>query len=352
MRAFLLGLMALGCLWAADKKELDVSADQGWTDAGVDLKAGDSVTITASGAIQFDEAHTSGPDGMARTWTDLLMQYPVMNSGRGALIGRFSDNPAARAFLIGSHLERTAPIAGHLFLNINEQSGRAGTGSYHVVVERTKASAAAATAAMRLPVFTQQMLDSIPGRVTDLLGNLGDRVNFIVIGSRERLREALTDAGWVLVDKSRQAAVLHGLIASLSKEGYVTMPMSDLELFGRVQDFGYAQADPLTVVESRHHFRIWQAPFTVDGQIVWAGAGTHDIGFDHDNRNNGITHKIDSATDGEREYIGQGLQDTGLVAKEEYMTATHPVKDAKTATGSVFTSDGRTLIIYLQPASP
>jgi len=125
--------------------------------------------------------------------------------------------------------------------------------------------------------------------------------------------------------------------------------MSELELFGRVQDFGYAQADPLKVVASRHHFRIWKAPFTASGEQVWAGAGTHDIGFDKDNRNNGITHKIDPATDGERDYIGQGLQDTGLSVKQEYMTATNPVKEARTATGSGFTSDGRTLIIYLQP---
>jgi hypothetical protein len=127
------------------------------------------------------------------------------------------------------------------------------------------------------------------------------------------------------------------------------MPMSELELFGRVQDFGYAQADPIKVVMSRHHFRIWKAPFTVGGETVWAGAGTHDIGFEKDQRNDGVTHKIDPATDGERDYIGQSLQQTGMVVKEEYLTPTHPVKEARTATGGGFTSDGRTLIIYLQP---
>ena len=128
------------------------------------------------------------------------------------------------------------------------------------------------------------------------------------------------------------------------------MPMSELELFGRVQDYGYAQADPLKVVESRHHFRIWKCPFTLNGQDVWAGAGMHDIGFDRDNRNNGVTHKIDPKTDGERDYIGLGLTDTGMVAKQEYMTSIHTVKEAKTATGSGFTSDGRTLVIYLEPS--
>ena len=44
---------------------------------------------------------------------------------------------------------------------------------------------------------------------------------------------------------------------------------------------------------------------------MWAGAGTHDIGFERDQRNNGITHKIDPATHGERDYIRDSLADTG-----------------------------------------
>ena len=59
------------------------------------------------------------------------------------------------------------------------------------------------------------MLDSIPLRVTDIEGNLGDRVNFIIIGSFERLRSALSDAGWTLADKTKKDAVLHGLLTSL-----------------------------------------------------------------------------------------------------------------------------------------
>jgi hypothetical protein len=142
---------------------------------------------------------------------------------------------------------------------------------------------------------------------------------------------------------------LSGLLASLSKQAYVTMPMSELQLFGRAQDFGYAQADPLRVVASRHHFRIWKAPFDLEGQNVWAGAGMHDIGFDRDQRNNGITHKIDPNSDGERDYIRDSLVQTGLVLKTDYMTPADPVLKARTATGSEFTSDGRTLLVYLAP---
>ena len=86
------------------------------------------------------------------------------------------------------------------------------------------------------------------------------------------------------------------------------MPMSTLYLFGRKQDFGYELAQAYSVVASRHHFRIWKAPVTWNGQTMWAGAGTHDIGFEKDQRNGKVTHKIDPAVDGERDNIGQTLQ--------------------------------------------
>jgi len=57
------------------------------------------------------------------------------------------------------------------------------------------------------------------------------------------------------------------------------------------------------VVASRHHCRIWKAAFTWNGQPVWIGAGTHDIGFEKDQRSGKVTHKIDPAVDGEPRFI-------------------------------------------------
>src|SRR5207248_917414 len=81
---------------------------------------------------------------------------------------------------------------------------------------------------------------------------------------------------------------------------YLTMPMSQLFLFGRPQDYGWARAEPISVVRSRNHLRIWKAPFQVNGETLWIGAATHDIGFERDQRNNGITHKIDPDIDLDR----------------------------------------------------
>jgi hypothetical protein len=81
---------------------------------------------------------------------------------------------------------------------------------------------------------------------------------------------------------------------------------------------------------------------------VWCVAATHDIGFERDQRNNGVTPKIDPAIDGEREYVNDTLSSTGLVIARYHVTPRHPLIDAKTATGGSFHSDGRILVLVLK----
>lgn len=347
-RWLLLLLLCVSHLWA-QTRELDVVPGAGWVDTGIDMKTGDTVQVTATGELQYVNAKQSnGPEGLPRAFTDLIRIMPLNDAGRGALIGRIGNSDAARPFLLGTNGSHETPVAGRLFVAINQPPNDEATGTYHVKVKHTAAPMAAKPAvATKVPAFSQSLLDSLPKRVTDPNGAPGDRVNFILVGSEEQVQAALKAAGWVVVDRTQQEAVLRGLLASLSKQAYVTLPMSELDLFGRAQDFGYAQADPVRVVASRHHFRLWKAPFELEGRQVWVGAGTHDIGFDRDERNNGITHKIDPETDGERDYIRDSLVQTGMVAKTDYMMPSDPVTSAKTATGGEFHSDGRTLIVYL-----
>jgi len=353
MRIFFLALLVAAvpmCRAAQKPQELDISGSQAWTDTGIDLKAGDTVRISATGSVHFAGAKENGPDGLARGWLDLVRILPVNESGRGALVGRIGSSDAARPFLVGPHAQIKAPIDGRLFLGLNAASNDQPDGSFHVTLERSiRSASAAAVSNAPLPKLTQEMLDKIPTRINDSLGNVGDRVNFLIIGSEARVHRALASAGWIQPDKSIKNAFMRGALDSFSREAYVTMPISELMLFGRKQDFGYAQADPIKVIASRHHFRLWRAPFDVEGQPLWAGAGTHDIGLEKDQRNGKLTHKIDPAVDGERDYIGQSLQQSGLVAKLDYMTPSNPVTEAKTATGGGFHSDGRTLVVYLQP---
>jgi hypothetical protein len=351
MKKSVLLVLLMAAPLTAQTRQLDLNPGSGWVDSGVDLASGDTTSIKATGTLQYTDARqANGPEGLARSFMDVIRNLPMNDSGRGTLIGRIGNSDAARPFLVGAQYSGQARIAGRLFIAINQTSLDRASGSYQVTIERT-AGTAKPVSTVAIPPFPQNLLDSVPRRVNDAENNPGDRVNFIVVGSQDQVQAAFKTAGWVTVDRTSKDAIMRSLFATLSKEAYVTMPMSELQLFGRAQDFGYAQADPLRVVASRHHFRIWKAPTQFNGMDVWAGAGTHDIGFDRDQRNNGITHKIDPATDGERDYIRESLMQTGMVVKSEYMTPTDPVTSAKTATGSGFSSDGRTAIIYLAAAT-
>ena len=99
---------------------------------------------------------------------------------------------------------------------------------------------------------------------------------------------------------------------------------------------------------SRHHLRAWKSPYQVDGQPLWCISATHDIGFERDQRNHRITHQIDPAIDGEREYVNTTLSGTGLITGRTHVTPANPLKEAKTATGGSFHSDGRILVLVLE----
>ena len=223
----------------------------------------------------------------------------------------------------------------------------------------TEGAGAAATAAVpSLPALKlsnspldsklREDINTLPRRVNDQFKNQGDMVNFVIIGNLQKVQDALTAADWHVADKDVKESVLKAALETYQKKAYLAMPMSELYLFGRVQDFGYEQAEPYAVVASRHHFRIWKAPFQWNGQDVWAGAGTHDVGFEKDQRNGKVTHKIDPAVDGERDNIGASLQKTDKIKTLTYYLPPDPVQDARNATGGGYHSDGRILVIQLQ----
>ena len=114
---------------------MKVAGSQIWTDTKIDLNAGEKVLIMATGSMSFAEGAKSEPEGMERGWKDLLRVLPVKDAGRGALIGRVGDFDAALPFLVGARLEMVAPIAGRLYLGVNEQSSDTANGNYDAQIQ-------------------------------------------------------------------------------------------------------------------------------------------------------------------------------------------------------------------------
>ncbi|HXR17175.1 MAG TPA: LssY C-terminal domain-containing protein [Terriglobales bacterium] len=352
----------------------DVSTTQPWTDTGIDLQTGDVLEISASGAKICDPQGVSGASAQG---------LPVSSALPGALIAKLQAQ--AVPVLVGSSQEVKVDAPGHLFLGINTGEKPPCKGSFAVKVHRQEqaesnrgtvlkqqlASAAetflagqfgvqpggsanaAVTPALKisdapLDAGLRKDIDGLPRRVNDQFKNLGDMVNFVLIGSEKQVQSALDAANWHVADTDDKKAVVEAAMMTYESKDYLAMPMSTLYLFNRPQDFGYEQAEPIAMVASRHHFRLWKAPFTWNGQTVWVGAGTHDIGFAKDKRNGNVTHKIDPNVDGEKENIGSSLQKGSKVKSMSYYLPLNPVQQAKNATGDGYTSDGRILVVFLQ----
>lgn len=266
-----------------------------------------------------------------------------------------TGTPAAGSEPAGSadDIKKKLAAAAQVWMQGQFGTGKPASTSSSSAVGGKEAATAPAAAAL---VVSKDKIDStlakdingLPRRVNDEFNNLGDMVNFVMVGSKEQMQSALEAANWHVADTDTTESALKAVLQTYQKKDYLTMPMSPLRLFGRVQDFGYEQAEPYSVVASRHHFRIWKAPFTYKGQTVWVGAGTHDIGFEKDQRNGKVTHKIDPAVDGERDNIGGSLQKAGKVKDLYYYMPPDPVQDARNATGGGYHSDGRIVVMILK----
>jgi len=236
------------------------------------------------------------------------------------------------------------------------QTASAATDTSAATVSPSGATAANASAALpglkisdeQLDAALRKDIDGLPRRVNDEFQNQGDMVNFVIVGSQQQLQSTLEAANWHIADTNNTEAAIKAVLQTYQKKEYLQMPMSELYLFGRVQDYGYEMAEPYSVVASRHHFRLWKAPFTYQNQTVWVGAGTHDVGFEKDQRNGKVTHKIDPAVDGERTNIGASLQKADKVKSLAYYLPPDPIQEAKNATGGGYHSDGRILVIFLK----
>lgn len=389
------------------EQTFQVSASPAWTDTGLNLQPGDTVTIAAVPAPSTSSdsgAKRCDPAGLSDSSTNPT-GLPVPEAGPGALIAKLQSD--ASPVLIGARTDLHIDKTSHMFLGMNLSGTPACKGGFEVKVQTTGfgseaanptiaqqttrgaqlksqlanaaqvfmsgqfginkpaansetatsatgSTAADASAAPTLHISEAPLdaglrkhLDSLPRRVNDQLSNLGDMVNFVIVGSQQDVQSALAASDWHVADTNNTRAALNAVLQTYDSKDYLAMPMSTLFLFGRKQDFGYEMAEPIAMVASRHHFRIWKAPFTWNGQEVWCGAGTHDIGFAKDKRNNNVTHKIDPAVDGERDNIGTSLQKSNKVKTFSYYLPPNPVQEAKNATGDGYHSDGRVLVIFL-----
>ena len=108
-------------------------------DTGIDVRAGDPISISATGTIIAGRrVGQVGPDGGSSTgFGSVVNARPVPSAGVGALIGyiRMSNGQLSPAYLIGSQLSTSAPSDGRLILAINDDDFSDNSGSFSVRIK-------------------------------------------------------------------------------------------------------------------------------------------------------------------------------------------------------------------------
>ena len=124
----------------------------------------------------------------------------------------------------------------------------------------------------------------------------GDPLNMVLIGSREDLSSAFVRRGWLPAERTYGKAIFKTIDSFLFGSRYRYSPVSPLYFHKRQQDF--AGQKPRHTVHQRNHLRVWLTPMRFQGQKVWIGQISRDIGVRFTFKTwPPVTHKIDPDID-------------------------------------------------------
>jgi LssY-like putative type I secretion system component LssY len=193
-------------------------------------------------------------------------------------------------------------------------------------------------------------LESLPCCVTNKDQSAsGDPLNLVIVGNGVDALFAFSARGWRLNEPVDAGSSWRMTKAFLLRSEYDTAPVSPLYVFSRYQDVALQKAR--STVSQRNHLRLWLAPFTLEGQNVWIGQISRDVGVKLTTKSWSLTtHRISAHVDQERDYLLQDLLLTGLVERFGYVkgvgesTAVNPRENL---TDDPYYTDGLRLVVVL-----
>jgi hypothetical protein len=207
-------------------------------------------------------------------------------------------------------------------------------------------------AGQKLPDFNKEQLrkalEDLPCCTTDKEGvRKGDPLNLVITGSPAEAMTALTRAGWTYTHRLTVRSVSREVGAALAGTEFPTAPVSPLYALGRSQDLTM-QRGRRTILQ-RNHLRLWLAPFTFEGNPVWIGQVSRDIGIKVTPKSPTLTtHIVAPEIDESREFLLQSLLARGLVARFGFVSgvgAAQPDAPRLNLTDDPYFTDGLRLVL-------
>jgi hypothetical protein len=192
-------------------------------------------------------------------------------------------------------------------------------------------------------------LERQPRATTNRWGTVdGDPLNLVVTGDRATILQCF-GARWDEVEVITLVTCWKTLRAFLFDAEYRYSPVSALYVDGRSQDLALQKAR--ASINERIHLRLWRTTKAVDGQPVWIGQISRDIGVRFTATTwNLTTHRIDPDTDEARDYAIDSLSAAGRVARAGYVSGVGEAPSSAprhNLTGDPYFTDGLRAVVFL-----
>jgi len=177
----------------------------------------------------------------------------------------------------------------------------------------------------------------------------GDPLNLVIVESKQDPITSFVARGWHLARQLDVASAIDTVRAFVFRDEFLTSPVSPLYVFGRKEDIALQKAR--STINERVHARLWLTPYTFEGQRIWIGQVSRDIGVRlTDQTWNLTTHKIAPDVDFDRNYLLQDLVMSGFVEKYGYVDgvgAALASAPRTNLTGDPYYTDGLRAVIFL-----
>jgi len=177
----------------------------------------------------------------------------------------------------------------------------------------------------------------------------GDPLNVVLVGTGETLLAALSSSGWTFTEAITVDSVRRMVGAAIAEQSMLTAPVSSLYAFGRKQDIALQRGR--STISQRNHMRLWLAPFRCEGQPVWMGQVSRDIGVKFTRKSPTLTtHVIDPVVDESREYLLHSLLFHETVDRFAFVRGVGEatLETPRTnLTGDPYITDGMRMVIWL-----
>ncbi|MGO9057800.1 MAG: LssY C-terminal domain-containing protein [Candidatus Binataceae bacterium] len=175
----------------------------------------------------------------------------------------------------------------------------------------------------------------------------GDPLNLVIVGERASIQECLR--AWDETESLTLGTAWKTVKAFLLESQYRYSPVSPLHLGGRQQDLALQRAR--LSLNQRLHLRLWATNVRFDGQPVWIGQVSRDIGVRFTPKTwNLTTHQIDPDVDEARDYVLNDLLVAGRVARLGFVPgveAAPATAPRHNLTGDPYFTDGMRAVAVL-----